>query len=131
MVISMGIPPGEDPTDFSNHSIDGDHKHPDTSPVSSVLNSFLDSLVLIWRNTLDRTDMLRQAVLELLKPHISQLMRLKFFQTLLMNMVDFGDNLLHSLAEDGFDIQTFPVPIEMRQKIRVKFGSALNMAKVR
>jgi hypothetical protein len=130
MVLSMGITPGEDPTDFSDHTVNGDHKHPDASPVSSVLNAFLDSLVLTWRNTLDVTDMLRQAVLELLKPHINQLMCLKFFQVLMMEMVGFGDDLMHSLAEDGFDIQAFPVAGGLQQKIRVKFGSVWNMAGV-
>jgi hypothetical protein len=128
MVLSMGITPSEDPTDFSDSIFNGDHKHPDASPVSSVLNSFLDSLVLIWRNTSDATDMLRQGVLELLKPHINQLMRLKFFQTLMMEMVDFGDDLMHSLAEDGFDIQTFATMGGSPQKTRVKFGSAWNVA---
>ncbi|KAG9190310.1 hypothetical protein G6011_08398 [Alternaria panax] len=128
MVLSMGITPGEDPTDFSNHAVNGDHKDPDASPATSVLNSFLDSLVLIWRNTLNGDDMLRQGVLELLKPYINQLMRLKFFQTLMMDMVGFGDDLVHSLAEDGFDIQAFPAAGWLQQKIRVKFGSAWNMA---
>ncbi|OWY51723.1 hypothetical protein AALT_g8996 [Alternaria alternata] len=128
MVLSIGVPPGEDPTDFSNFTVNGDHKGPDASPATSVLNSFLDSLVLIWRNTLDSDDALRQGVLELLKPNINQLMRLKFFQVLMMDMVDFGGDLVHSLTEDGFDIQAFHTEGGLQQKIRVKFGSAWNMA---
>lgn len=128
MVLSIGVPPGEDPTDFSNFTVNGDHKGPDASPATSVLNSFLDSLVLIWRNTLDSDDALRQGVLELLKPNINQLMRLKFFQVLMMDMVDFGGDLVHSLTEDGFDIQAFHTEGGLQQKIRVKFATAWNMA---
>jgi hypothetical protein len=127
MVLSMGMPAGQDPTDFSNNPADSDHKHPDANPVSSVLNSFLDSLVLVWRNTVDGSDMLRQAVLELLKPHINQLTRLKFFQTLMLDLVGFGDDLVHSLAEDGFDVQAFPTMSGSRLKSSVKFGTAYNM----
>jgi hypothetical protein len=77
---------------------------------------------------LDSDDALRQGVLELLKPNINQLMRLKFFQVLMMDMVDFGGDLVHSLTEDGFDIQAFHTEGGLQQKIRVKFGSAWNMA---
>ncbi|KAL1793920.1 hypothetical protein ACET3X_007341 [Alternaria dauci] len=128
MILSMGIKPGEDPTDFSNYAVNGDHQGLDANPATSVLNSFLDSLVLIWRNTLSGDDALRQGVLELLKPHINQLMRLKFFQTLMLDLVDFGSDLVHSLAEDGFDIQAFPIAGGLQQKMCVKFGSAWEMA---
>ncbi|KAI4607574.1 hypothetical protein J4E83_009470 [Alternaria metachromatica] len=124
MVLSMGLPSGEDPTDFS-HNPEFDHKHIDADPVSSVLNSFLDSLVLVWRNTIDGNDMLRQAILELLKPHINQLMRLKFFQTLMMDLTGFGSDLIGSLAEDGFDVQTWPAMGGVQQRARVKFDTAI------
>ncbi|KAI4667433.1 uncharacterized protein J4E79_002120 [Alternaria viburni] len=124
MVLSMGLPSGEDPTDFS-HNPEFDHKHIDADPVSSVLNSFLDSLVLVWRNTVDGNDMLRQAVLELLKPHVNQLMRLKFFQTLMMDLTGFGSDLVDSLVEDGFDVQAWPPMGGVQQRARVKFGTAM------
>jgi hypothetical protein len=127
MILSMGLPSGGDPTDFSNSTDNFDHKHPDANAVASVLNSFLDSLVLVWRNTVDGNDMLRQAVLELLKPRINQLTRLKFFQTLMMDLVGFGDDLVCSLAEDGFDVQAFPAMDGLQQKTRVKFGTAWNL----
>ncbi|KAI4947389.1 hypothetical protein J4E91_006742 [Alternaria rosae] len=125
MVLSMGLPSGEDPTDFSHNSAEVDHKHPDADPVSSVLNSFLDSLVLVWRNTIDGNDMLRQAVLELLKPDINQLMRLKFFQKLMLDLTGFGGDLVDSLAEDGFDVQAWSAMGNVRQRARVKFGTAM------
>lgn len=125
MVLSMGLPSSEDPTDFSHNFAEVDHKHPDADPVSSVLNSFLDSLVLVWRNTIDGNDMLRQAVLELLKPDINQLMRLKFFQTLMLDLTGFGGDLVDSLAEDGFDVQAWPAMGGVRQRARVKFGTAM------
>lgn len=125
MVLSMGLPSGGDPTDFSHSAADFDHKHVDADPVSSVLNSFLDSLVLVWRNTVDGNDMLRRAVLELLKPHINQLMSLKFFQTLMLDLTGFGDDLVSSLAEDGFDVQAWPFRGDVRQRARVKFGTTI------
>jgi hypothetical protein len=90
----------------------------------AVLNSFLDSIVLIWRNTPHRGDALRHAVLELLKPKIHQLLRIKFFQTLMLDMVGFGNDVVGSLADDGFDVKAFPVMAGQLEKAGVRFGVA-------
>lgn len=122
MILSMGIRVRDtDTMDFpADHS-----PHANTnSPVSSVVNSFLDSLVLIWRNTSHRDDALRDAVLELLKPQLPQLMHLKFFQTLMMEMPGFGDDVVQSLAEDGFDVKAYPVLPGFRKKGTVWFSGA-------
>jgi hypothetical protein len=141
MVLSMGIPPDIDLISPSNNndftlvsagdfSMDGTNpasqpmiSDPNASPGLVVFNSFLDSLVLIWRNTSNRDDALRQAVLELIKPEINTLMRLSFFQTLMKDMVGFCDDIMYSLEEDGFDVLAFPV-FDKLQGTGVRFGGA-------
>jgi hypothetical protein len=145
MTLSMGITPDDNPTtsagdtnialipakDVSTNNTNNTaveptyaaYKDSNTSAASAVLDSFLDSLVLLWRNTPNRDDAMRQAVLELLKSDLHQLMQLKFFQTLLMEMVAFGDDMMHSLADDGFDVKAFPVRGHL-QRSGVRFGGA-------
>jgi hypothetical protein len=131
MVMSMGIPPDMSPSsnDSSNFpsnmptGLDEASKDPSINPATAVFNSFLDSLTLIWRNTPNRDDALRQAVLELIKPEINTLMRLSFFQTLMQDMVGFCDDIMYSLEDDGFDVLAFPVQGKV-QGTGVRFGGA-------
>ncbi|KNG46321.1 btb poz-like protein [Stemphylium lycopersici] len=121
MILSMGIHVnGDEATSFSALQ----SQDAQTSPVSSVIDSFLDSFVLIWRNTPSREDALRDATIDLLKPQLHQLMRLKFFQTLMMEMVGFGDDIVHSLAEDGFDVKAFLVLAGLQKNGGVRFAGA-------
>lgn len=92
-----------------------------TSP-AAMLDHFLNSLVLLWRKTPHRADPLRAAVLELLKPHLNALMQCKFFITMMLEMPGFGDDILHSLADDGFDVTAFPVPVGWERWSGVRFG---------
>jgi hypothetical protein len=139
MVMSMGIPPDMSPSsnnsstpvsaqnsNFPNNmptGLDDASKDPSINPATAVFNSFLDSLTLIWRNTPNRDDALRQAVLELIKPEINTLMRLSFFQTLMQDMVGFCDDIMYSLEDDGFDVLAFPVQGK-GQATGVRFGGA-------
>lgn len=95
-----------------------------TGIVSPTVNSFLDSLVLTWRNTLSSEDALRQAALELVKAKIHQLLRVRFFQTLLWELVEFGDDVVASLQEDGFDVKILPMVAGWQDKAGVSFGRA-------
>jgi hypothetical protein len=139
MVMSMGISLDMPPTsndsstpistqnsNFPNNKptgLDGASKDPSINPATAVFNSFLDSLTLIWRNTSNRDDALRQAVLELIKPEINNLMHLSFFQTLMQDMVGFCDDIMYSLEDDGFDVLAFPVQGKV-QGTGVRFGGA-------
>ncbi|EUC49647.1 hypothetical protein COCMIDRAFT_1682 [Bipolaris oryzae ATCC 44560] len=98
--------------------------HQITGLVSPGVNSFLDSLVLIWRNTRDSEDALRQAALELVKVKINRLLRVRFFQTLLWELPGFGNDVVASLQEDGFDVKALPVRAGMQEKAGVSFGRA-------
>ncbi|KAF1941361.1 hypothetical protein EJ02DRAFT_423075 [Clathrospora elynae] len=140
MILSMGITP--DPIDSNSNALvpmygfSNDATDPATQPtfssapdptanaVSNIFNTFLDSLVLLWRNTHHRNDPLRQAVLELIKPELNKFMKVRFFTTLMMEMVGFGDDVMHSLAEDGFDIKAVPVPAQLKRRWGVRFGGA-------
>ncbi|CAO2653961.1 Nn.00g106940.m01.CDS01 [Neocucurbitaria sp. VM-36] len=98
------------------------HRDPNDASPSAIMDRFLDSLVLLWKNTRNRDDAMRVAVLELVKPELNKLMRLRFFITMMMGLVGFGEDIVHSLEEDGFDVMAFPVPMGMRRKWAVKFG---------
>ncbi|XP_014556519.1 hypothetical protein COCVIDRAFT_26740 [Bipolaris victoriae FI3] len=102
----------------------GAYVHQITGLVSPGVNSFLDSLVLIWRNTLYSEDVLRQAALELVKAKIHRLLRVRFFQTLLWELGGFGNDVVASLQEDGFDVKVLPLRAGMQEKAGVSFGRA-------
>jgi hypothetical protein len=72
---------------------------------AQYLNNFLDSLVLLWKNTPDRYDAMREAVLELIKPKLTILLRDQFFVSLMSGIIDFGSDIVESLEEDGFDVR--------------------------
>lgn len=114
MILSMGVV----------HVLYSDGGQKKTKTVSSAVNSLLDSLVLVWRNTRHREDALRQAVLELLKPHVHQLLRVEFFQTLMWELADFGENVVDSLEEDGFDVRVFAVRGGLQEQYGIRFAGA-------
>jgi hypothetical protein len=82
---------------------------------------FLNSVVLLWRNTRSRFDALRKAVLELIKRNLVKLLRVPFFVTLLQEIVGFGDDVVASLHDDGFEVKAFQVPQSARVNQTVRF----------
>ncbi|KAF2439271.1 hypothetical protein P171DRAFT_477035 [Karstenula rhodostoma CBS 690.94] len=72
---------------------------------AAEVSRFLDSVVLLWRNTASRQDALRTEVLEMIKACFIKLMRLKSFQFLLANLPDFLHDLYESFGEDGVHIK--------------------------
>jgi hypothetical protein len=70
---------------------------------AAEVSRFLDSAVLLWRNTASRKDPLRKEVLEMLKVCVIKLMRLKSFQFLLVCLDDFLDDLIESFEEDDLE----------------------------
>lgn len=89
--------------------------------VISPIDRFLNSLILLWRNTQSRLDSLRKAVLELIKRHFGKLLREPFFITLLQEIVGLGDDILASLGDDGFDVKAFQVPRGARVNQTIRF----------
>ncbi|KAF2134846.1 hypothetical protein P153DRAFT_362575 [Dothidotthia symphoricarpi CBS 119687] len=98
--------------------------HPHDRSPAAELDRFLDSLVLLWKNTPDRDDAMRCATLRLIKHYLSRLMRLSFFVTLMMQMVDFGADVEEELMEDGFEVKSYSVLKGGRQRSDVRFGEA-------
>lgn len=81
--------------------------HPlDRSPAAE-LDRFLDSLVLVWRNTPDRSDAMRCAALGVVKHFLSRLVRVKFFCTLMLQLEGFGVDVVHAVGEDGVEVRVF------------------------
>ncbi|KAF3033384.1 hypothetical protein E8E12_005097 [Didymella heteroderae] len=95
----------------------------DSEATVTPIDRFLNSLVLLWRNTQSRLDALRKAVLELIKRYSGKLLRTPFFVTLLQEVVGFGDDILASLGEDGFEVKAFQVPPGARVNQTVRFDT--------
>lgn len=90
--------------------------------VITPIDRFLNSLVLLWKNTESRCSAMRKAVLEPIKRDLNKLLRVPFFLTLLQEMVAFGDDLAASLGDDGLEVQAFHVPVGGRQSQTIWFG---------
>lgn len=86
------------------------------------LDRFLNSLVLLWRNTQSRYNAMRQAVLELIKHNLNRLLRVPFFVTLMQEVVGFGDDIVASLEDDGFEVKPFQAIAGWRKPRSVIFA---------
>ncbi|KAH9869758.1 hypothetical protein IAQ61_006971 [Plenodomus lingam] len=79
--------------------------HPYTCTGNILLPSLLHSFVLLWRNTPNRHDALRSAVLDcLVKPWLSSWVKVEYFVDLLECLAGFSPDLCASLAEDGLRV---------------------------
>ena len=78
---------------------------------------FLNSLVLLWKSTSTRYDPFRKAVLELTKRELNKLLRIPFFVTLMQEMVGFGDDVVASLGDDGFEVKAFQILVRGRSRM--------------
>jgi hypothetical protein len=96
--------------------------HIDGEPMTMPIDRFLNSVVLLWKNTHSRYDIMRKAVLELIKRDLNKLLRLPFFVTLMTEMVGFGDDVVMSLSDDGFEVKAFQIPVGGRQRHAMWFG---------
>ncbi|KAJ4338486.1 hypothetical protein N0V95_008056 [Ascochyta clinopodiicola] len=82
----------------------------DGEVTTTPIDRFLNSLVLLWKNTQSRHDIMRTAVLEVTKRDLNKLLQLPFFVTLMTELVGFGDDIVASLGDDGFEVKAFQVP---------------------
>jgi hypothetical protein len=87
-------------------SLDAMNPPPSSLTGTTIVKGFLESLALLWRNTPDRFDAMRAAVLELVKYHLTKLTKLPFFATLLKELGSFSVDLEESLGDDGLEVQT-------------------------
>lgn len=71
---------------------------------AAEVSRFLDSTVILWRNTASRNDPLRKEVLEMIKACFIKLMRLKSFQFLFYHLKDFIVDIIEIFMEDGQQI---------------------------
>lgn len=96
--------------------------HVDGEPTLMPIDRFLNSLVLLWKNTQSRHNVLRGAVLELIKRDLNSLLQVPFFVTLTMELVGLGDDVIASLGDDGFEVHAFQVPLGGRRTHAMRFG---------
>lgn len=93
-----------------------------TGTVITPIDRFLNSVVLLWRNTRSRDDALRGAVLELIKRDFLKLLRVPFFVTLVREMVGFGEDVVASLGDDGLGIDAVKIAVNAGCGHAVRFG---------
>lgn len=93
----------------------------DSDTMITPIDRFLNSLVLLWKNTDSRLDALRKAALELVKRHFGKLLRVPFFVTLLQEVAGFGDDVVASLGDDGFEAKAFQVLPGKRMSHAIRF----------
>lgn len=89
--------------------------------VVTPIDRFLNSVLLLWRNTQSRFDALRKAVLELIQRNLNKLLRVPFFVTLIQEVVGFGDDIVASLRDGGLEVKVFQVPAGGRLSSTVRF----------
>jgi hypothetical protein len=96
-----------------------DHPHPDDDV--GMFDRLLDALVLLWKHTSDNQDPLRAEIIEMLKGRLRDLMRIPFFTTMMLEMSEFRDDILSSLAEDGLDVTMLASAPELRRMPGITF----------
>ncbi|KAF1916034.1 hypothetical protein BDU57DRAFT_213434 [Ampelomyces quisqualis] len=82
---------------------------PDRAAGTAIVKAFLESLAMLWRNTPNRGDQLRAHVVELLKHHLTRLVKVPFFGTLMREVPDLGRDIEDALGDDGLAVVTFCV----------------------
>jgi hypothetical protein len=80
---------------------------PDQEAGTAIVKAFLESLALLWRNTPNRDDLLRGEVVELLKHHLTRLVKVPFFGTLMREVEGFRGDIEDALVDDGLAVVTF------------------------
>jgi hypothetical protein len=75
----------------------------DGSPAAEM-DRFLDSLVLLFRNTA-HGDALRGLVVREMLPHVSRLVRVRFFGVVVDAVQGLEEEIVAALAEDGFEVR--------------------------
>lgn len=113
---AAGILSKELPSDLPNMSTGPVNQHArhitrtphkmDESP-SAKVDRFFDSVVLLWKCT-GSDDPFRTTVLEIMKPCLPKLMRLRMFGTLIAELTGFCTDLANSLEDDGLAMDARP-----------------------
>ena len=86
------------------------------------MDRFLNSLVLLWKNTRSRRDEMRQVVLALIKRDLNKLLRVPLFVAMMQEVVGFGDDVVASLEGDGLGVRAFQVAAGRKRVQSIFFG---------
>jgi hypothetical protein len=95
----------------------------DGSPAAEM-DRFLDSLVLLFRNTA-QGDALRGLVVREMLPHVSRLVRVRFFGVVVGAVQGLEEAIVGALAEDGFEVR-----VERGGESAVRFAGAHGISRV-
>jgi hypothetical protein len=98
---------GAYPTTFANHRHISLPQEKNDRSISAEVNRFLDSVVLLWKHTNDG-HAFRNVVLEVVKPCLHKLARLRMFGCMLAELNGFAKGLRESLMEDGVWVDAYP-----------------------
>lgn len=93
--------------EVSRHVMAYNPFRPDNEAGTAIVKSFLESLALLWNNTPNREDVLRGEVVELLKHHLTRLVKVPFFGVLMREVDGFGRDIEEALGDDGLVVSTF------------------------
>jgi hypothetical protein len=83
--------------------LDKPHHHSEQSPAAEM-DRFLDSMVLLWKSTSSSGDLMRKAVMDMIKPFLHRLSGLRMFTLMIDELEGFGKDLVNSLGEDGMKV---------------------------
>ena len=94
----------------------------DSETSITPMDRFLNSLVLLWKNTRSRHDDMRQVVLALIKRDLNKLLRIPLFVAMMQEVVGFGDDVVASLEGDGLGVRASQVAAGRKRAQSIFFG---------
>ena len=97
-------------------------EHCESETPITPMDRFLNSLVLLWKNTRSRHDEMRQVVLALIKRDLNKLLRVPLFVAMMQEVVGFGDDVVASLGGDGLGVRAFQVAAGPKRVQSIFFG---------
>lgn len=97
-------------------------EHCESETSITPMDRFLNSLVLLWKNTRSRHDEMRRVVLALIKRDLNKLLRVPLFVAMMQEVVGFGDDVVASLEGDGLGVRAFQVAAGWKRVPSIFFG---------
>ncbi|CAI6340914.1 unnamed protein product [Periconia digitata] len=91
--------------------------HRDDTPVGEV-EQLLESMSLLWKNTVDPLDAMRFAVLDVIAPFLNKLARLKIFAMMCLHLDGFEEGLKCYFGYQGMDFRIIKTPFIGRYDLR-------------
>lgn len=78
---------------------------------NAIVRAWLESVAMLWNKTVDREDNMRREVLEVVKHHLTKLVKVPLFDLLMSEVEDFARDMEESLLDDGVEMRTYWVPV--------------------